>query len=434
MTCGSRRDPGLSRRGSAAVRSAFAVSSAGDWIYRFAVPTLILHLTGSAVATGLAYVLEFLPYVVIGPFAGVFADRFSRRATLVGCDAASCAVALGLAAVARLPHPPVFGLYGGALALACLRPLYFPAYQGFLVEAVSEDVRPRFNSWTHVTDSLLGLAGPVAGTAVVAAAGAPAATVIDAASFAASAALVAAISRPRAAARPRPGGRGRAGRVLRDLAAGARAMTISPVILAGTAAITGANLAAYIIEGNLVFLVLHVEHQPKVALGAVLSAQGLGGVLGAAAAPRLLGRSPAGRLIAAGLGLSAAGMLMPAAFPRWAAIVAGQGIEGGATALIVVCWFSVLQRLVPADVIGRFVAVGRAAAYATIPAGTIIGAGLVSTAAGVRVLFGGAAALQSAVFIAAARSSLRRADPADWPGPEPAAGPVPAARAEPPDR
>jgi len=52
------------------LRSAFAISSIGDWIYRFAIPTLILRITGSALATAFAYVLEFLPYAIIGLVAG----------------------------------------------------------------------------------------------------------------------------------------------------------------------------------------------------------------------------------------------------------------------------------------------------------------------------------------------------------------------------
>ena len=78
MTTDVTAKPILTRGGSVKLRAAFTISSTGDWIYKFAVPTLILRLTGSAVATAFAYVLEFIPYVIIGPFAGVIADRYSR--------------------------------------------------------------------------------------------------------------------------------------------------------------------------------------------------------------------------------------------------------------------------------------------------------------------------------------------------------------------
>lgn len=396
------------------LRSALAISAAGDWIYRFAVPTLILHLTGSAVATGLAYVLEFLPYVVLGPFAGVLADRRSRRGLMVGCDLVSCVIALVIAALARRPDPPVWGLYACAVGLAAVRPLHFPAFQGFLAETISPEARPRFNAWTQLTDSTLGLAGPVAGAAIVAAAGPAGAIVIDAVSFAVSAVLVAMMAGRRPAG-PRAGDGGPPRGLLRDLRDGGRSIVASRAVRAGVVLITGANLAAYVIEGNLVFLILSIQHQPKVALGVILGAQGLGGALGAVAAPRLLAGRPASWLIGAGMGLSAVAMLIPVALPYWTAIAVSQGIEGGATALVIVCWFAVLPSLVPADIIGRFVATGRAIAYLTIPAGTLAGAWLISASGSVRILFAGAALLQLAIFGAAVSSPLHGAAPRTGP-------------------
>lgn len=394
-----------------ALRAAFAISSTGDWIYKFAVPTLILNLTRSAPATAFAYVLEFLPYVVIGPVAGVLADRWSRRGTMVACDASSCGLALVLAVLIWAGHTPIAALYVTAFVLACVRPLYFPAFQGFVVETVSEDARPRFNSWTQVTDGLLSLGGPVVGAAVVAVLGASLAITLDAASFAASAALVAMIAYQRTARAVRPAAPAGALRSMRDdLAEGLRAIGISRPILAGLILITGANLAAYLIEGNLVFLILHVEHQSKVSLGIAFSAQGAGAIAGAAVAPRLLARLRAGILLALGLALSAVAMAIPAAYPQFPGIVADQVVEGAATALIVVCWYSTVQRLIPEHLIGRFVAVVRAIGFLVIPIGAVAGAWLLDTTGAPRALFLSAVSLQLAIVLITTRSPLLHAN------------------------
>jgi MFS family permease len=398
--------PGLRPLGSAALRAAFAISSAGDWIYKFAVPTLILRLTGSPLDTAFAYVLEFIPYVVIGPFAGVLADRFSRRRTMVGCDAGSCLLALCIAGLVQAGHPPIAALYALALALACMRPLYFPAFQGFLVEMVSEDQRPRFNSWTQVSDGLLSLGGPVIGTAVVAAAGVSLATVLDAASFAVSASLVATIPYSRTA---RPGAGLAPGRLLAELREGFRSMTAIPAIGIGVLLVSGANLTAFIVEGNLVYLLLDAEHQAKIALGVVFSAQGAGAIIGALLAPRLLARVPAGRLLSMALGLFAVALAIPACWPDYPAIVAGQAVEGSASALTVVCWFTLVQRLVPERVIGRFVAAARAIGCLVLPAGALLGAWILEAAASTRTLFACAAAIQVLIAAVTAGSALFRA-------------------------
>lgn len=411
---GSSGPAGLGRSGSVRLRAAFAISSTGDWIYKFAVPTLILRLTGSPVETAFAYVLEFIPYVVIGPVAGVLADRFPRRRTMVACDAGSCLLALVIASLVGLGHTPLAALYLCALALSCTRPLYFPAFQGFLVETISDRDRPAFNSWTEVTDNLLSLAGPVLGIAIVAVAGVSLATTVDAASFAVSAALVATLATGRparpAAAEPAPDGRspGRLASLRTDLAAGLRSIAISRAILTGTILLTLGNLAAYLIEGNLVYVLLHAEHDAKIALGVVFSAQGLGGVLGAVAAPRLIARHRTGSLLATGMAVTTAALVIQAADPVLLVIVPGQALEGAGSALIVVCWFSVVQRLVPGTLIGRFVAVVRAIGYTTLPAGALLGAWLLTLSAAVRLLFGCAAALQLLILLVTLRSPLAR--------------------------
>lgn len=394
-------DPAASRRDEAKLRLAFLISSAGDWIYRFAVPTLILKITGSATSTAFAYILEFVPYVVIGPAVGVVADRLDRRRLLVGCDAASCGMALVIALLATAPRPPVAALYLCAFSLSCLRPVYFPAFQGFLVDTVAQDRRPRFNSWIQATDGSLSLLGPVLGTAIVAAAGPALASTANAASFATSSLLVLAIRDRRPAPSAERSARSRP--LLRaEFAAGLRVLRSSRALLSGTILITGANLAAYIIEANLVYLVLHAEHRPKLALGIAFGAQGLGAVTGAALTPRLLGARPAGKLLTAGMALSLLAMTVPALAPVWPAVVAGQAVEGAATSLIVVCWFTTLQKLIPSDVIGRFVAVGRAIAYSSIPLGALLGGWILGNVGSARMLFVAAAAIQVTITVATA--------------------------------
>jgi MFS family permease len=429
---GQRQPPGPARElgfgGSVRLRAAFTISSTGDWIYKFAVPTLILHLTGSALATAFAYVLEFIPYIVIGPFAGVIADRFSRRRVMVTCDTVSCLLALLVAVLVELGQTPIAALYVCALALACMRPLYFPAFQGFLVETISEESRPRFNSWTEMTDGLLSLAGPVLGISVISVAGVPRAAAADALSFAISASLVATIAYRRTAA-PQAAETGRIAGVLRDLRGGIRAVAVTRAILAGTVLLTVGNLAAYIIEGNLVFLLLRVLHDPKISLGLVFGVQGLGAIAGAFTAPRLLSRYRAGKLIITGIAVVAAGMTVQAVAPALPAIVTGQCLQGAGTALIVVCWFSSVQRLIPGTMIGRFVSVVRAIGYATLPLGALIGAWLLGLTGQSRALFAAAAVLQVLVLLVAWRSALSRIEHEEPAAAEPAAGDVAASSA-----
>lgn len=399
-----------SRDHSIRLRGAFLVSSTGDWIYRFAVPTLILRITGSALATAFAYVLEFIPFVIVGPVAGVVADRWNRRRILIMCDTASAGITLIIAVITTQRHLPLPALYGCALLLACVRPLYFPAFQGLVVDTVRGRDRAGLNAWTQTVDNALSMAGPVAGTAIVAVAGVSLATVINALSFACSAILIYQLAYVRRPEVSQGAPANALGGVRRDFAEGIRLLWRSKAIRYGTGLMAVANFAGSIIEANLIFLVVRTEGLPKIVFGVIFGAQGLGAVTGALFAPRLARRYPTAQLLAYGMGGSAAAMLAPALMPQWWMILASWGTEGVVTSIVVVAWFTERQRIVPARAIGRVVSVSRAIAYVAIPLGALLGGWLAGGAHPLREVFGVAAALQAAVFFAAIWSPVVRSD------------------------
>lgn len=65
-------------------------SSIGDWLGILATGTFASSLFENPVAQGAAFsgtiVVRLIPALVLGPIAGVFADRFDRRRTMVICD------------------------------------------------------------------------------------------------------------------------------------------------------------------------------------------------------------------------------------------------------------------------------------------------------------------------------------------------------------
>src|SRR6266403_3192538 len=77
------------------------VSQMGDWFDTIAVYTIALRLTGSSRSVALIMVARFLPTVVLGPGAGVIADRFSRRSIMIASDIMRAIVVLGFLFVRR---------------------------------------------------------------------------------------------------------------------------------------------------------------------------------------------------------------------------------------------------------------------------------------------------------------------------------------------
>jgi hypothetical protein len=53
--------------------------SVGVWMQRLAQDWLVLQLTGSPAAVGVAVALQFLPMLVVGPLSGLLVDLFPKR-------------------------------------------------------------------------------------------------------------------------------------------------------------------------------------------------------------------------------------------------------------------------------------------------------------------------------------------------------------------
>jgi MFS family permease len=85
------------------------LSTFGAAMSGIAYPLLALALTGSAAKAGYVGAIQFAPVVLLGPAAGVAADRFDRRKLMIASDVAGAA-ALGVLAASVLSHHATFWL------------------------------------------------------------------------------------------------------------------------------------------------------------------------------------------------------------------------------------------------------------------------------------------------------------------------------------
>jgi MFS transporter, DHA3 family, macrolide efflux protein len=62
------------------------ISQSGDFVFEVALLWLVLEVTGSVFAVGLVVAVTLVPAVVLGPFLGVYVDRWDRRKILVATN------------------------------------------------------------------------------------------------------------------------------------------------------------------------------------------------------------------------------------------------------------------------------------------------------------------------------------------------------------
>jgi len=114
-----------------------SISVAGSFMQTLAISFLALRLTGSGTALGIAAAARLVPFVLLGPFGGVIADRYDKRRLLYITQTASALGALAFAALdwsGAMTYPLLLAL---SLVLGCLTVLDNPARQSLIAELVT---------------------------------------------------------------------------------------------------------------------------------------------------------------------------------------------------------------------------------------------------------------------------------------------------------
>nr|WP_211160915.1 MFS transporter [Microcella alkalica] len=146
------------------------VSNIGTWMNRTAQDWLILtELTNEdAAAVGFAMALQFGPALVVGPFAGILADRLNGRKLLAITQSVQGLLALGLGVIVVLGIAELWMVYLFALALGIVTALDVPVRQTFVSELVGTAQLPNAVALNSASFNVARLVGPaVAGVLVV---------------------------------------------------------------------------------------------------------------------------------------------------------------------------------------------------------------------------------------------------------------------------
>lgn len=164
------------------------VSLLGDWFNSVALVILVNRYAGTGVAVGTLFVARALPPFIIGPLAGVVADRFNRKLVLVITDLLRFVIVLGFLLVDQ--ESEVWLIYVLTVAQFSIAAFFEPARAAILPSVVETNELLAANTISSTTWSATLAFGAAIGGAVAAKFGVEVALVIDAASFLLSALIV----------------------------------------------------------------------------------------------------------------------------------------------------------------------------------------------------------------------------------------------------
>jgi len=157
------------------------VSLMGDWFNIIATAILTAELTNSGLAVGALFVIRALAQFVTGPFGGVLADRFNRKAILIWADIARFVIVLGFLLVKDASH--IWLLYTLSALQLGISGIFFPTKDAILPDVVGEEEIGTANALTASTWSTMLALGAFLGGQVAGMWGIAPAIVLDALSY-----------------------------------------------------------------------------------------------------------------------------------------------------------------------------------------------------------------------------------------------------------
>jgi MFS family permease len=347
-----RRNVLLGNRMFRRMWTARTISFIGDGI---AITALVLHLesaNGTGTAVGALLLAQALPHLV-GPIAGVVADRTDQRRLMIGCDVGRMVVF----ATAAWLVPALPGLLVLVATASILDTVFAPAGRSVVPVLVDEEDLLSANAWLGTALNMQVAVGPLLGGLLVATLGVRGALAADAASFLLSAVVLLGVPRlpPRTARSERSS-------FLAETREGLAYIRRHPVARAVVVTLFLGVAFAGVDNVALVFLSRDVLGAGPVGYGVIAGAFGVGMLVASIALSGGRSRSPR-TLFIGGWILTAAGTLLTGSSPVvWLAAMA-QATGGVGNGADNVASDTLIQRSVPREMLGRVFGVTSTAAF-----------------------------------------------------------------------
>jgi len=361
------------------VELAWGASIAAEWAH-FVALGVFAYTEGGTTAVGIAGLVRMLPAAIVAPLASSLGDRFRRERFLTAIAVTGCLALAGSAAAFSFGRnePLIFGL---AAVVGVTSTLFRPALQAILPSlARTPEELIASNGATSTIESLGTLAGPLVAGVLVSVADPGVVFAAAAGTMLVAAAMLAplhveGVIQPTAARAP--------AREL--LLGGIREVRRSPE----TRLITGLMVAQTFVRGCLNVLLVVAAYRVfdagAGAVGYLTAALGVGGLIGAFAAMTLEGRR-----LAVPMGIAVAFWGLPIALvaprPYLPAALILLAVVGAANSIEDVAGFTLLQRIVPDEVLSRVLGIVWGLAMASLGIGSIT-APLIVHALGPRAAF-----------------------------------------------
>jgi len=374
-----------------------SVSLVGDGVYTVAIAWQVYALSNAPTALAIVGLAQVLPMVGFVLYSGALADRLDRRLLMIAGAALPGAGVGALAALALSGVLHLWEIWAISAVVGLGRAIWGPASGAVVPELVPAHMLVQANSLAQLVRPLaMTLVGPALGGVLIAAVGTGSAFAFDAATFGVAVVALTAI-RPRP--RPHNGEDGRPS-LLDDLREGF-AFVRGQTWIWGTLVV--ATVWVLVIVGPFEVLVPFVVKHDLGAgareFGIVYAAGGVGAILAALGMGHLglPRRNVTVMLLGWGLGCAAV-IGIGVAVSTWQIAIA-LGVSEALFTIGEIVWITLLQSLVPGELLGRVRSIDWLLSVGLLPVGYAV-VGPIADAIGARTTLVGAGVLSTVLAIA----------------------------------
>lgn len=115
------------------------VSNTGNWLTNVAIILLVLKITHSGLDVGILAACSYGPILLLTAWAGAIVDKANKRKFLVITQILEMLQSFGLAALAFMYHPPLYGLFSLAILGGVFLAFDNPVRRSFVSEMVPKE-------------------------------------------------------------------------------------------------------------------------------------------------------------------------------------------------------------------------------------------------------------------------------------------------------
>jgi DHA3 family macrolide efflux protein-like MFS transporter len=143
------------------------LSLTGSRIAMFALIWWLTAETGSATVLAMATLFAMLPQIVLGPFIGVYVDRWDRRVIMIVADTLIALASLGLAYLFWIDRIEIWHVYAIMLLREIGGIFHWPAMQSSTTLMVPKEHLARVSGLNQAMFGALNIVGPALGAAML---------------------------------------------------------------------------------------------------------------------------------------------------------------------------------------------------------------------------------------------------------------------------